>query len=100
MLALDSTMAWLGCRPSCAAVRANVSPSSDLLGLVPCLQQRQVSCTDDIPVLLLALCCSVCVHTARFKLATLVQYVPLPVVGGYLGYVGKWLLVELHDGSG
>jgi SulP family sulfate permease len=30
--------------------------------------------------------------TARFKLATLVQYVPLPVVGGYLGYVGYFCL--------
>lgn len=29
---------------------------------------------------------------ARFKLATLVQYVPLPVVGGYLGYVGYFCL--------
>lgn len=28
-----------------------------------------------------------CLLAARFKLATLVQYVPLPVVGGYLGYV-------------
>ncbi|KAK9811232.1 hypothetical protein WJX72_000395 [[Myrmecia] bisecta] len=28
----------------------------------------------------------------RFKLATLVQYVPLPVVGGYLGYVGYFCL--------
>ena len=27
-----------------------------------------------------------------FKLATLVQYVPLPVVGGYLGYVGYFCL--------
>lgn len=33
-----------------------------------------------------------CVVTARFKLATLVQYVPLPVVGGYLGYVGYFCL--------
>lgn len=32
------------------------------------------------------------VLTARFKLATLVQYVPLPVVGGYLGYVGYFCL--------
>ncbi|KAF6261741.1 hypothetical protein COO60DRAFT_1699671 [Scenedesmus sp. NREL 46B-D3] len=29
---------------------------------------------------------------AKFKLATLVQYVPLPVVGGYLGYVGYFCL--------
>jgi hypothetical protein len=32
-------------------------------------------------------CCMCCLFAARFKLATLVQYVPLPVVGGYLGYV-------------
>uniref|UniRef100_A0A383VST7 STAS domain-containing protein n=1 Tax=Tetradesmus obliquus TaxID=3088 RepID=A0A383VST7_TETOB len=29
---------------------------------------------------------------SKFKLATLVQYVPLPVVGGYLGYVGYFCL--------
>eukprot|EP00879_Flechtneria_rotunda_P026975 GHRR01028828.1.p1 GENE.GHRR01028828.1~~GHRR01028828.1.p1 ORF type:complete len:515 (+),score=170.87 GHRR01028828.1:54-1547(+) len=29
---------------------------------------------------------------AKFRLATLVQYVPLPVVGGYLGYVGYFCL--------
>jgi MFS superfamily sulfate permease-like transporter len=34
----------------------------------------------------LALC------AGHFKLATLVQYVPLPVVGGYLGYVGYFCL--------
>lgn len=38
-----------------------------------------------LPLLLLML-------AARFKLATLVQYVPLPVVGGYLGYVGYFCL--------
>lgn len=27
-----------------------------------------------------------------FKLASLVQYVPLPTVGGYLGYVGYFCL--------
>jgi hypothetical protein len=32
------------------------------------------------------------VPAAKFKLATLVQYVPLPVVGGYLGYVGYFCL--------
>jgi SulP family sulfate permease len=32
------------------------------------------------------------VTAGRFKLATLVQYVPLPVVGGYLGYVGYFCL--------
>lgn len=28
----------------------------------------------------------------RFKLAGLVQYVPLPVIGGYLGYVGYFII--------
>ncbi|GFH14135.1 uncharacterized protein HaLaN_10132, partial [Haematococcus lacustris] len=28
----------------------------------------------------------------RMKLAQMVQYVPLPVVGGYLGYVGYFCL--------
>ncbi|KAF8062987.1 hypothetical protein HT031_003826 [Scenedesmus sp. PABB004] len=32
------------------------------------------------------------VAVAKFRLATLVQYVPLPVVGGYLGYVGYFCL--------
>jgi hypothetical protein len=31
-------------------------------------------------------------YPAKLKLATLVQYVPLPVVGGYLGYVGYFCL--------
>ncbi len=36
------------------------------------------------------------------KLASLVQYVPLPVVGGYLGYVGYFCLasgVSLASGN-
>ena len=36
------------------------------------------------------------------KLASLVQYVPLPVVGGYLGYVGYFCLasgVSLASGT-
>jgi len=27
---------------------------------------------------------------ARYKLAQLVQYLPLPVIGGYLSFVGEW----------
>lgn len=29
-------------------------------------------------------------HAGRFKLAGLVQYLPLPVIGGYLAFVGEW----------
>ena len=39
-----------------------------------------------VPVdLKLCLCSGMC--AAKFKLAGLVQYLPLPVVGGYLGFV-------------
>lgn len=34
------------------------------------------------------------VHSGTLKLASLVQYVPLPVVGGYLGYVGYFCLAS------
>lgn len=40
--------------------------------------------------------------SGTLKLASLVQYVPLPVVGGYLGYVGYFCLasgVSLASGS-
>jgi hypothetical protein len=33
-----------------------------------------------------------CLLVGKFELAQLVQYVPLPVVGGYLGYVGYFIL--------
>ena len=39
--------------------------------------------------------CSHCLRNCRagvYKLASLVQYVPLPVVAGYLGYVGYFCL--------
>ncbi len=40
-------------------------------------------------------------RAAKFKLATYVQYVPLPVVGGYLGYVGYFCLAAgIGQGSG
>lgn len=31
---------------------------------------------------------------ARFRLATIVQYMPLPVVGGYLGFVGYFCIAS------
>ena len=33
-----------------------------------------------------------CARAGVYKLASLVQYVPLPVVAGYLGYVGYFCL--------
>ena len=42
-------------------------------------------------------------HAGYLRLASLVQYVPLPVVGGYLGYVGYFCLasgVSLASGIG
>lgn len=45
-----------------------------------------------LPAACAALHCPRTPPAAKFKLATLVQYVPLPVVGGYLGYVGYFCL--------
>ncbi len=39
-------------------------------------------------------CLTACLVSGSLKLASLVQYVPLPVVGGYLGYVGYFCLAS------
>lgn len=34
------------------------------------------------------------IHAARYKLAQLVQYLPLPVIGGYLSFVGYFCVAS------